>query len=189
MHAAMHANSSSSFAHIERKHKRSFAASRNDCGISPSSRRFGVLPRFSFDKVETHGTRQQVETPFHGHIGGHWMCTLRTIAKLGAYSQFNCINRWRHVCFNNQIRDNTQIYKIERVQRARGNHLPVYESIKFAFEDGLSLVRQDREERVSVFVRGITSESLWDYTKLLESPSLGLFRVLKVHTINSYKSR
>lgn len=63
MYAAMHANSSGSLAHIERKHKRSsrgFAAV-TIAGISSYSRRFSVvLPRFSFDKVEMHRTGQRV---------------------------------------------------------------------------------------------------------------------------------
>lgn len=48
MHAAMHANSSSSLAHIERKHKRSSESrfrSRNDCSVSSFSRRFSVCFR------------------------------------------------------------------------------------------------------------------------------------------------
>jgi len=110
MYAAMHANSSSSLAHIERKHKRNSRGfvSVTIAGISPlvlsSSRRFDALPRFNFDKEEIHKTRQQVETPFRSHIGRHWMCILRTIANLAAYSQFNCINTRGHERFNDRLK-------------------------------------------------------------------------------------
>lgn len=124
MHAAMHANSSSSLAHIERKHKRS---SRGFAAITiagyrraPSSRRFGALPRFSFDKVEIHETRQQVETPFHSHIGGQSnVYTARGRGVRSVYPQFNCINTRRHERLNDSIKDKTQIYKVERARARR----------------------------------------------------------------------
>lgn len=57
MHAAMHANSSSSLAHIERKHKRSslvWFRSRNDRGVSSSchfSMRFHVLASIKWNEA------------------------------------------------------------------------------------------------------------------------------------------
>lgn len=66
------------------------------------------------------------------------MCTLRTIAELEAYPQFDCINTWRPGRFNDSIRDKAQIYK---EYNAREDSLPVRDLIKFAFGDSPPLVR------------------------------------------------
>jgi len=131
MYAAVHANGSSSLAHIERKHKRSSRGfvSVTIARISLSSRCFGVLPRFSFDKMEIHRTRQQVGTPFHSHIGGHRMCILRTIANRPAYSQFNCINTRGHERFNDRLKIRCKYIKSEEYN-IRGNSFLKYNTIQ-----------------------------------------------------------
>lgn len=134
MHAAMHANSSSSLAHIERKHKRSSLAwfRSNDCVVSSLSSFLDALSRFSFDKVEMP-RNEAASTPFVV-TSKDIRCVdiLRTIAKLGSYPQFNCINT-RASTTRSEIR-HKYIKSEEYNTRARGSSLflHMYDSIKFA---------------------------------------------------------